>query len=241
VNTYAYDENGRRRWVVIAGAALAMVVLLAVAFIAGRVSAPSGGAQGRAAAPGAQGGPGPSRVVNGVPVRYAHTPAGAVATATNYLMVIDGSLITQPDKYRAAIDTLAAPEARAKQESDAEKALTGFQSATGFGTYASQGRTVVDRVAPLAYHVDSNDGRTAQVSIWAEAILAVDGVLSLRETWSTSRVTVEWIGGDWKLSNLGGPVADSFGPVPTVVQAASSATSLPPQLAQYRSYQPDVG
>jgi hypothetical protein len=239
VNRYAYDENGGRRWILVAGAVLAIAALLAVGFIAGRSSAPSSG--GRAQVVNVQSGPGPTHVVNGVPVGYAHTQAGAVAAATNFLMVVDGSLITQPAKYRAAIDTLSAPEAKAKQESDAEKALTGFQNATGFATYASQGRTVVDRVAPLAYHVDSDDGRTVQVSIWAEGILAVDGVLPLKETWSTSRVTVEWTGNDWRMSSLGGPVADSFGPVPTVVQAASTSTSLPAQLVQYRSYQPDVG
>jgi hypothetical protein len=240
VNRYAYDdESGRRRWVLVAGAVLAIVALLAVGFVAGRRTAPIGGS--RAQVVSAQGGPGPTHVVNGVPIGYAHTQAGAVAAATNYLTVIDGSLITQPDKYRAAIDTLAAPEARAKQESDAEKRLTGVQNATGFATYANQGKTVVDRVVPLAYHVDSDDSGTVQVSIWAEGILAVDGVLSLRETWSTSRVTVEWTGGDWKMSDLGGPVADSFGPVPTVVQSASAGTSLPAQLVQYRSYQPDVG
>jgi hypothetical protein len=61
VNGYAYDENGQRRWVLAAGAVLAIVALLAVAFIAGRSSAPSSG--GRAQVVNAQGGPGPTRAM----------------------------------------------------------------------------------------------------------------------------------------------------------------------------------
>jgi hypothetical protein len=240
MNGYAYDEGSRRRWALVAGAALAAVALLAVGFGVGRASAPSAGAGG-ARVVNVQSGPGPTHVVNGVPVGYAHTEAGAVAAATNYLMVIGGPLDTQPDKYRAAIRTLSAPEARQKQLSDAEKTLTGIQDATGLATYRSQGRAVAERAVPLAYHVDSDNGDTVHVSIWAESFTAVDGVLPMRETWTTSRVTVEWTGGDWRLSDLGAPTADSFGPVPVVVQASNVTTSLPPQLGEYRSYQPDVG
>lgn len=239
MNGYAYDESSRRRWALIAGAAPAAVVLVAVGFAIGHVSAPSVG--GRAQVVNVQSGPGPTHVVNGVPVGYAHTQAGAVAAATNYLVVIGGPLVTQPGKYLAAIDTMAAPEARKKQESDAEKTVTGTQNATGLATYVSQGRMIVSRVVPLAYHVDRGDNNSVLVSIWAEGILAVDGVLPAKETWTTSRVTVEWTGGDWRLSDLGGIVAGSFGPVPVAVQASNVTTTLPPQLSQYRSYQPDVG
>jgi hypothetical protein len=239
VNRYAYDESGRRRWVLVAGAVLAIVALLVIGLVIGRSTAPSGG--GRTQVVNAQGGPGPTHVVNGVPVGYAHTQAGAVAAATNYLMVVEGPLDTQPDKYRAAIGTLAAPEARQKQESVAEQRMAGIQNATGLATYANEGRTIADRVVPLAYHVDRASTTSVLVSIWAEGILAVDGVLPAKETWTTSRVTVEWTGGDWRLSDLGGIVADSFGPVPIPVQASNVTTSLPPQLSEYRSYQPDVG
>ena len=59
-----------------------------------------------------QSGPGPTHVVNGVPVGYAHTQAGAVAAATNYLVTFNGPLVTQPDKYRAAVDEMALPDVR---------------------------------------------------------------------------------------------------------------------------------
>ncbi len=101
MNGYAYDESGRRRWLLVAGAVLAIGALLAVSFIVGRVSAPSGG--GRAQVVNAQGGPGPTHVVNGVPVGYAHTQAGAVAAATNYLETFMGCSL----RSRTSIDRLS--------------------------------------------------------------------------------------------------------------------------------------
>jgi hypothetical protein len=184
-----------------------------------------------------QSGPGPTHVVNGVPVGYAHTEAGAVAAATNYLMVVDGALITQPDKYRAAINTLSAPEGRGKLRQVAEADMTGAQYLI---TYAAQGRSVVRRDIPLAYSVPRYNADSAQVSIWAESMIAVDGAVSFREGWTTTTVTCEWSSGDWKLSDIAASGPDSFGPVPTPVEAPGQSVSLPAQLSNYRSYLVDV-
>jgi hypothetical protein len=234
MNGYANDESSRRRWALIAGAALAAVALLAVAFAVGRASAPSVGAGGTRVV-NVQSGPGPTRVVNGVPVGYAHTQAGAVAAATNYLVTFSGSLVTQPDKYRAAVDQMAALDARGKLMSLANNNLIGQQNLI---TYAAQGRTVVDRVVPLAYKLTNYSDSGAQVSIWGETLTAVDGALALREGWATTTVSVEWTDGDWRLANIpAGPGPDaSYGPVPTPIQAPNLSVTMPSQIADYRSY-----
>lgn len=236
MNTHAYDENGRWRRVLVVGAVLAIAALLAAAFITGRTTAPS--SAGRAQVVNVQSGPGPTRVVNGVPVGYAHTQAGAVAAATNYLETFDGPLVTQPDKYRAAVREMTAPNARDKLMRLAETNLTGQQT---YVSNAAQGRAVVHRIVPLAYRVQSYNSDSVRVSIWGEALLAVDGALSFREVWATTTVTSEWSAGDWRLADIpvaGGP--DSFGPVPTTIQAATQGTTLPAQLTDYRSYRTDA-
>src|SRR5579859_1626921 len=90
----------------IALAAIVGLVMLGLGFYAGRASAPA--ARPATAAPAS--GPGPTRVENGVPVGYAHTSEGAVAAATNFLEVRLGPMMFSPDQYRAAMDTMAAPE-----------------------------------------------------------------------------------------------------------------------------------
>jgi hypothetical protein len=236
MNGYGYAD-GRRRWALAGIAALAALVLLVVGFSAGRASVPGvrPGTVNDYAGPGPNG-PGPTRTVNGVPLGYAHTQAGAVAAATNFLMVVDGPLVTQPDKYRKAIDTLAAPEARSQQLSDAETTMTVLQQGAGMLAYAQQGRQVIFRAVPLAYHVDQYADSGTRVSIWAESITAADGALSLRETWTTSMVTVTWTGVDWRLARIEPPSASSEGPVPLTNQAPLLNRDLPAQLKSYRSY-----
>jgi hypothetical protein len=237
MDNYGYDKNRRLHWVLIVAAVLGGAALLAVGFGLGRVSAPSPAPGSRTTA-GSQAGPGPTRVVNGVPVGYAHTQAGAVAAATNFLMVVDGPLVTQPDKYRAAIDTLAAPEKRDRLQGVAEANLTASQTLL---TSVAQGHAVVSRTYPLSYRVMRYADDAAQVSIWAEGIEAVDGLLPMREVWATSTVIVQWSAGDWKLSSIGGSSAGSSGPAPLITQASVQDSSLPPQLSNYRSYGINVG
>jgi len=237
MDEYGYDE--RRRWIRLAGILMLTLMVAAAAFAVGRLSAPSSEPAQRATTT-AQSGPGPTRVVNGVPVGYAHTQDGAVAAATNFLMVMGGPLVTQPDKYLSAIDTLAAPEARSKLHGDANRIVAGLQNGSGLVTYAQQGRAVIYRQSPLAYHIDAFNDGTAKVSIWSEGFVAVDGLLPLRETWSTSQISVAWSGDDWKAASFQGPT-DTPGPVPTTIQPSSQGVSLPPQLSTYRSYRIDVG
>jgi hypothetical protein len=234
------DEGARSRWLKIGGGVLAGVVLLAAGFGIGRLSAPAAGG-GQQARVSGQSGPGPWRVENGVPVGYAHTPEGAVAAATNYLTVIDGPMLTQPERYRAAIDGLAAPDSKSKLRSTGERQLATFQTTMGMADYVQQGRQVILRAIPLTYHIDGYDGTAARVSIWAEALLAVDGVLSPRVNWATSTYALEWVAGDWKLTDTGGSQSGTDGPVPLVTQQSTQTSGLPPQLKDYKGYGRDVG
>jgi hypothetical protein len=231
------DEGGRSRWLKIGGGVLVGVVLLAAGFGVGRLSAPAVGSGGQQAKVSGQNGPGPWRVENGVPVGYAHTQEGAVAAATNFVAVKDGPLVAQPDKYRSAIDTLAAPDAKAKLRSDAEKSFAAFQNTASLISSAQQGRAVVFRTVPLAYQLNKYDGRSAQVTIWSEGFIGVDGILAAREVWGTTTYGVEWVSDDWRLSAVG-TVSD--GPVPVISQPSMSTSELPPQLKTFRTYRYDL-
>jgi hypothetical protein len=228
---YDDDINARSRWLKIGGGVLAGVVLLAAGFGVGRLSAPSSTVGQRPTVAG-QSGPGPTRVENGVPVGYAHTPEGAVAAATNFIVVQNGPLITQPDKYRVAIDTLAAPSFRPTLRSQAEKSLA-FEDSVGVISSAQQGRAVAFRIVPLAYHVDRYDGGTARIAVWAESLVGIDGVLVTKEVWATAAYSVDWVTGDWRLS---GEEPVSQGPVPVTSQPATQSLQFPSQLKDFQAY-----
>jgi hypothetical protein len=231
------DEGTRSRWLKIGGGVLAGAVLLAAGFGVGRLSAPASGSGGqqRASVSG-QSGPGPTRVENGVPVGYAHTREGAVAAATNYVSVVDGPLVVQPDRFQKALDVFALPSVRPTLRSNAEKTV----AVTGLVDYARQGRTVIYRTAPLAYRIASYRDERAQVDIWAESFIAVDGILAPRETWATASVEVDWSGEDWKLQQIGPYSGGSDGPVPTTTQPSTQSSALPSQLKDFKEYRIDV-
>jgi hypothetical protein len=136
---------------------------------------------------------------------------------------------------------MAAPDAHDKLMHLAEQAMSGTGQ-QNLMSYAAQGHTVVDRLVPLSFRPLNYTDSRAQVSIWAETLVAADSVLPLRDAWTTTTVTCEWANGDWKLSDIpasAGPDS-SFGPVPNPIQAPVQGSSLPAQLINYRSYQPDA-
>ena len=76
----------------------------------------------------------------------------------------------------------------------------------------------------------------AQVSIWAESLIGVDGAIAPRGTWMTVTTTVVWSNRDWKLIALGGYSGGADGPVPIVTQPSMQSNSLPAQLREFREY-----
>jgi len=231
---YDDDYSGRSRWLRFGALGLSSIVLAVAAFGIGRLSAPLNGGQRVVVSP--QNGPGPTRVENGVPVGYAHTQDGAVAAATNYLMVVNGPLITESGRYQAAVNVLAAPGAGSKLKADAAT----FGSGVGLTSYHQQGRNVVFRSVPLAYHVDNYTTSTADISIWTEALFAVDAVVAPHEVWETVTCRVRWVANDWKLDSIADYSGGSQGPVPVASQPSVQAAQLPKQMTDFRSYRVDV-
>jgi hypothetical protein len=229
---YNDDFGGRSRWLRFGALGLSAVVLLATGFGIGRLSAPASGSGQQRATVSGQNGPGPTRVENGVPVGYAHTPEGAVAAATNFVMVVNGPLNVQPEQYRAAISTLVSPGARGTLQSDGQNQQQAFQRVFGLLTGAQQGRADFFRTVPLTYHLDKYDSVHAQVSIWAETIVAVDGSYAPHVSWATGTCTVEWVAGDWKLPAVASYPNAPDGPVPVTGQLPAQTGPLPVQLKE---------
>lgn len=87
--------------------ALATLIVFGSGLAVGLRSGNGGQQGGEAATPSATArypDPGPTRVVNGVGVGYAHSEAGALAAASEFLSVGGGSLASDQDAYLSAME-----------------------------------------------------------------------------------------------------------------------------------------
>ena len=149
--------------------------------------------------------PGPSRVVNGVPLGYARTEAGALAAATAFLRVSGSSLVTDDERYSAALETMAAPEWRARARETSGNA-TRF-ALTRYGPES----TVV--TTPVTFRMVSFSPDVASVEVWAVMTATGPELERAEQSWITARLQLRWTSDDWRLSSED----TSSGPAPSLL------------------------
>jgi hypothetical protein len=176
---------------------------------------------------------GPRRMEHGVPVGYAHNDAGAVAAATNYVTVLSSSIILDRDRRRAAIDVVAAPEARARLQRTFDQAVASLAKGLGVPAGAVDDGKVVLRAIPVGWRLEQYDDRRARVAIWATGVAGTLAGVPVQEGWGTTTVSLRWVDGDWK--QLASKTTD--GPVPIADPATPTAPSeLIPEAQQFKEY-----
>jgi hypothetical protein len=177
---------------------------------------------GTAAAATATKGVGPRRIENGVKVGYAHSREGAIAAAANYTTALSSDLLLDPVRRKAAIDTLAAPEAKARLQKSFDQAVASLRSGLGV-TGATDEAQVLLRATPVGWRVEEYSDRAATVAIWVTSvggsIGGTDGPVPIREGWGTTTVELRWAGGDWKQVDS----TTTDGPVPIADVAPPTA------------------
>jgi hypothetical protein len=187
---------------------------------------PTTAASPATAAPQAEAAPatgvGPRRVANGVGVGYAHTQQGAVAAAANYARALSSTLILDTARRRAAIDTLAAPEARARLQKTFDQAVASIRAGLGVTGSAGEDAQVLLRATPVGWRVEQYGKGTARVAIWVTSVggsVGGSGSAPVREGWGTTTVSLRWVGNDWK--QVASTTTD--GPVPIADVAPPTA------------------
>lgn len=218
------------RWGIVA-AVVAAVVLLAVAFVVGRATAPAGRSQSHTQGSGARRPPGPSRIVDGVGVGYPDTEAGAVAA-----LLADGQTLSDPrvlldPRRRAQVLSLIATSRYAATFSGAGgQALAQAEQQTALGRGLASGAQTVFLGVPIAYRVVSYTPQRIRVIGYGVSVVANDQGLSPRATWATSTTDAVWQNGDWRVD----AVSSSDGPTPAPTAPASDAASFLNALAGAR-------
>jgi hypothetical protein len=179
-------------------------------------TAPPPARPGKAAAP--RPGPGPRRTIDGVPVGYERSPAGAVAAASQYGLVAAGPPLFQEARRRAAVRAMAAPEAVARLDAELAGAAATIGRLTGIGPDTGPAAGTVVLPVLVGYRVDGYNRDRARVAVWSTGILGLRGRYPARTVWSTTMQTLRWVGGDWKLVSS----VTREGPVPLESQQEPS-------------------
>jgi hypothetical protein len=180
---------------------------------------------------------GPRRVENGVGVGYAHTQQGAVAAAANYTRALSSNLILDTASRRAAIATLAAPEARARMQKTFDQAMASVRKGFGVSGAAADGAQVLMRGTPVGWRVDRYGNDAATVAIWVTSVAGslggTEGPAPIREGWGTTTVQLRWVDGDWKQVDS----VTTDGPVPIAdVSPPTAAPELVTKANEFKEF-----
>lgn len=147
--------------------------------------------------------PGPTTVVDGVPMGYRRDRAGAVAAAVNFAR-LNEVLVLMSDSDAATARRAMASESVAHALAQRIVAELGkFRDAWPVGelTY---------RVAPLAVRVGDADPEAVRVDVWFVGVVAGRNLVAYEE-WITESYRLVWERDDWRvaaLSQTSGPRPD---------------------------------
>lgn len=137
--------------------------------------------------------PGPTRVMNGVPLGYARTEAGALAAATEFLKVGGGPLVADHDAYLEAMATMAAPEWEVNAGETARNAVSFVAD--------RYGRDATSLTVPVSHKVISFTPDTASIEIYSVMLASGAELRRGEQIWGLSRVQLRWVDDDWRLSS----------------------------------------
>jgi hypothetical protein len=222
VRVFAGGDGSRRPGAAFLAGGLVVVALVVGAFFLGRGTAPS-----KPAVPRAQGSPPPStpqpsRVVDGVPVGYPDTEAGAVAALlADGQTLSDPRVLLNPARRAQVLALIATPRYAATFAGSGGRALAQAERQTALGRGLAAGAQTVFLGVPIAYRVVSYTPQRIRVIGYGVSVVANDQGLSPRATWATSTTDAVWQDGNWRVD----AVSSSDGPTPAPTAAPSDAAS----------------
>lgn len=147
--------------------------------------------------------PGPTAVVDGVPMGYRQDRAGAIAAAVNFARLNEALVAMSEEQAAAARRAMAAENASEVLVEDILAQLGEFRGAWPNGELSY-------RVAPLAVRAQEAGPEVMRVDVWFVGVVAGRD-LPTYEEWITESYRLVWERGDWRvaaLSEVSGPRPD---------------------------------
>jgi len=146
---------------------------------------------------------GPARWVQGVPLGWEASPAGAVSAAAGYAKAMSTAwFVTDRDHRHRAIALMATPGQAADLVASQDRlaaGLLGGPLGSALGGNSDAGALLT--TALLGYRVEGFSARSARVALWAVVVYGAQVGLLPGAAWTTTTIQLAWAGGDWKLAS----------------------------------------
>jgi hypothetical protein len=169
-----------------------------------------------------------------VPVGYPDTKEGAQSAAVNFVAAFASDEMVHPDSRHKLIESIADPAIAAGLQKSLDDAFGRTLKAYGLDAQGNppKGQTFVYRNVPIGVSVKSYANDKAVVSVWDTTIDGIAGQGStepITQTWSTSTLTLTWVGNDWRLNDF----AQADGPTPVSTQQGSMPADIQNAVQQF--------
>ncbi|WSB84170.1 hypothetical protein OHA60_10550 [Streptomyces cellulosae] len=162
------------------------------------------------------------RMVDGVPVGYPHSQAGAVEAAVNYQIARSSAkYFTDATTRHKIIAAMATSEARDRLTDNDDTGMKQVLSSLGISDVNAD--SLVARAAAMGTKTVSYTDQVATVEVWMAGLIGTtseEAPLPVSASWTTYTLTLQWQKGDWKLSSVtsvNGPTPVSTGSEPISV------------------------
>jgi hypothetical protein len=165
-------------------------------------------------------GPGPTKVVGGVPVGYERSRAGAVQAALNYSEALAKSVELSTDERRGVVRAIARRDRADEIFGELRAAYRLLDETFAFGSGTTD---AIASYGVLGYEVKAFDSTTAEIALWEVSVFGLGKASKAEAGWSTTTVKLRWIDADWKLDEL--PLGED-GPTPALRGAPSDPAEL---------------
>lgn len=194
--------SSSRRAIFVRVAVVASALLLG--WVIGNLSAPTP----RLAAPPPPT-PGASRMRAGVPVDFAHSPAGAAAAVAAYQRAFASPDILRPGVMRERIEAVATPD-YAAQMLAANSPGRERIAAGPIGKGLASGLQTLYSAVPIGYEVESFTPQRARILTWGFTLLGNASAVEPAAYFGLAHTELLWSEGSWRIAET----RAGFGPTP---------------------------
>jgi hypothetical protein len=168
-----------------------------------------------------------------IPIGYPDTQQGAESAAANYASAYGSAQMAVPGQRDQVLSVISDPAITTSLESQYDTEYATIDRAMGLSSDGTppSGESYMAREVPIGVSVNSDSATKAVIAVWAVTFAGVAGSSSnypVTQSWTTDTITLNWTGGDWKMSavsSVSGPSPNQGNQTPSTGQQLQQANN----------------